>query len=193
MLFGGTSAAAPCAAGVGALVLSRDPHLTRQAATNVIASTCAQIGSDVYVNGKALHYGHGRVNAHNALTSMQADTTRPTIAFVVTRSGRSVQATFSEKMGVSATVPANYQIQGLGKGTLPTTPALATWISGSTYLLEWSAGEMSSVGGATFSIVGQPGLQDIAGNQITTPVSGTGIASRALYLWNVGPKGGPEI
>src|SRR5438445_6089231 len=78
----------------------------------------------------------------NSLTVTAADTTAPTVASVVTKTGRQIEVTFSEKMGSGITTPANYTISGTGKGTLASNPASVSWVSGHKYLLEWSAGEM---------------------------------------------------
>ncbi|HUW18268.1 MAG TPA: S8 family serine peptidase, partial [Sedimentisphaerales bacterium] len=61
--FGGTSAAAPQVAGLAALILSRNPHLTADQVQSIIESTAddrAQPGWDPY-------YGWGRINAHRAV------------------------------------------------------------------------------------------------------------------------------
>ncbi len=69
MMFGGTSAATPVAAGIAALMISRNPALTAAAVRKLMQSTCDQIGFDPYVNGRAEHYGYGRVNAERAVAA----------------------------------------------------------------------------------------------------------------------------
>jgi subtilisin family serine protease len=66
--FGGTSAAAPLAAGIAALVLSVNPNLTAKEIKNLLQRTADKIGkpSD-YVNGFSRFYGYGRVNAERAV------------------------------------------------------------------------------------------------------------------------------
>lgn len=69
--FGGTSAAAPLAAGVAALLLSREPGLTREEATARLLSTAdrADPRSGSYgLDGHSDYYGSGRINARAALT-----------------------------------------------------------------------------------------------------------------------------
>jgi len=67
--FGGTSAATPLAAGVAALMLSRQPDLTATEIRTLLRQTCDKIGFDAYTNGVSPHYGHGRVNAARAVTA----------------------------------------------------------------------------------------------------------------------------
>ena len=68
--FGGTSAACPLAAGIGALVVSVDPWLTAAGIRAVLRSSCDKIGSVTYVGaGWNTFYGYGRLNAQQAVAS----------------------------------------------------------------------------------------------------------------------------
>ncbi|MBS1612656.1 MAG: S8 family peptidase [Bacteroidetes bacterium] len=72
MLFNGTSAACPNAAGVGALVLSLRGDLSAEDLRNVIAQTADKVGGyaydSTYSNGTWSHeLGFGRVNAYSAV------------------------------------------------------------------------------------------------------------------------------
>lgn len=72
LLFNGTSAACPNAAGVGALVLSLRGDLSAEDLRNVIAQTAEKVGGyaydSTYSNGTWSHeLGFGRVNAYNAV------------------------------------------------------------------------------------------------------------------------------
>lgn len=70
--FGGTSAAAPVASGVAALLLSHAPDLPWTGVRDVLRSTADPIdpGDANYdVSGHSLSYGYGRVDAEAALTS----------------------------------------------------------------------------------------------------------------------------
>ena len=78
--FGGTSAAAPLAAGVSALLISANPTLTAQEVRAVMQTSCAQIGGVSYVNGWNAQYGYGRLNAAKALK-----TALPNLALAVAR------------------------------------------------------------------------------------------------------------
>lgn len=66
--FGGTSSACPLAAGIGALLLSREPNLTAIEVRQRLRDTADKIGPVPYdPNGRNNYYGYGKVNAHNAL------------------------------------------------------------------------------------------------------------------------------
>jgi hypothetical protein len=67
--FGGTSAAAPLAAGIAALALSVNPALTVQDVRALLARTADRIGGDPQydLRGHSDHYGHGRLNAAGAV------------------------------------------------------------------------------------------------------------------------------
>lgn len=67
--FGGTSVAAPLAAGIGALVLSMNPSLTWKQVRSILRSTADKIDSagGTYRKGYSIHYGFGRLNAFKAV------------------------------------------------------------------------------------------------------------------------------
>lgn len=66
----GTSFAAPCAAGVAALVLACDPSLTAKALRTLLEDTCDKIGTLPYDPAdRNDRFGHGRVNADRALAA----------------------------------------------------------------------------------------------------------------------------
>lgn len=72
LVFNGTSAACPNAAGVMALILSANNSLTAQQARQAISSTCEKVGGYNYnINASygtwSMELGYGRVNAFNAL------------------------------------------------------------------------------------------------------------------------------
>jgi subtilisin family serine protease len=71
--FGGTSAAAPLAAAVAALVLSVNPQLTRTKVRDILRNTADKIdaGPGEYTKGYSIHYGYGRVNARAAVEAAQ--------------------------------------------------------------------------------------------------------------------------
>lgn len=82
--FSGTSSATPLAAGIGALVLSRNPTLTQAAARSILLKSCDKIGGGTYVGGEAgaggtnVFYGYGRINAHKALINTPEPTVNST-------------------------------------------------------------------------------------------------------------------
>jgi subtilisin family serine protease len=66
--FSGTSAATPLAAGIAALMLSKNENLTATQVRAIMRATCDQVGIEPYDNGWNMYYGHGRLNAYKALT-----------------------------------------------------------------------------------------------------------------------------
>ena len=69
-MFGGTSSASPLAAGVAALVLSKNPTLSAAEVQAILEDTAEEIGCQSYDgNGYNKYYGHGRVNAFDALAA----------------------------------------------------------------------------------------------------------------------------
>lgn len=68
--FGGTSSASPGAAGVAALILSRNPALRWDEVREVMKSSCDRIdtaGGGYDQNGHSPKYGYGRLNARKAV------------------------------------------------------------------------------------------------------------------------------
>ncbi len=61
--FGATSAAAPLVAGLAALIISKDPWLTRNEVQTIIEQTAIDLGAP----GRDNDYGWGRIDAWNAL------------------------------------------------------------------------------------------------------------------------------
>ena len=69
--FSGTSAAAPLAVGVIALLLSKDPTLTYQEIEDIIKATSDKIGPYTYSGGRTAEVGYGRINAFAAVSAVQ--------------------------------------------------------------------------------------------------------------------------
>jgi subtilisin family serine protease len=70
--FSGTSAATPLAAGVGALVLSVNPNLSRTDLRDLLARTADKIGSGYDAQGHSKEFGFGRINAGKAVAEAKA-------------------------------------------------------------------------------------------------------------------------
>ncbi len=69
--FGGTSSATPLAAGVGALLLGREPTLTVAQLRALMRGTTDRIGPLAYdANGFNVQYGYGRINANRAVRAL---------------------------------------------------------------------------------------------------------------------------
>ncbi len=69
----GTSFASPYAAGVAALILSRDPNLTASAVEQVMNDNCKDRGT----SGYDIFYGEGIVNARNSVVAAVPEVTVP--------------------------------------------------------------------------------------------------------------------
>ncbi len=65
--FIGTSASAPIAAGVAALILSANPDLTRDEVIDIMKKSAEKIGDYPYINGRNDHAGYGRLDAGKAV------------------------------------------------------------------------------------------------------------------------------
>jgi subtilisin family serine protease len=74
----GTSFAAPCAAGVGALLLAHRPALTWQQVRQAMRDGCDKVGGATYdADGHNDDYGFGRINAMATLTAGEAYDSAP--------------------------------------------------------------------------------------------------------------------
>lgn len=82
--FGGTSAATPLAAGVGALLLSLKPDLTAIEVRDLLRQTADKVGPLPYTNGFNQPYGYGRIHAFRALEALLPDVERPEVTLTVT-------------------------------------------------------------------------------------------------------------
>jgi hypothetical protein len=100
----GTSFSAPIAAGVAALVLSKNPSLTAQQLVDVLKNNTDDLGDPGFDNV----YGWGRVNAFKAVSaaggSTPADQTAPTAAITSPASGSTVSGTVSVAVTASDNV-----------------------------------------------------------------------------------------
>lgn len=63
----GTSFAAPCAASVAALALSKNPALTAQQLRELMRRSCEKIGNLPYIDGRNVRFGYGRISAEKAV------------------------------------------------------------------------------------------------------------------------------
>lgn len=113
--------------------------------------------------------GTGQSDIYRATAT--ADFTAPTVQSVTVQSPLTVDVTFSEPMGASATTPANYTVSGSGKGTLSSSPDSVTQLSPDTYRLTWTGGQMSF--GGDITVTAGSGTRDVAGNAVGTPNSAT--------------------
>jgi len=68
--FAGTSASAPIVSGVIALMLAKNPNLTRVEIENILKNTADKIGNVSYENGKNIYYGFGKINLINIMNNI---------------------------------------------------------------------------------------------------------------------------
>lgn len=75
--FGGTSAATPLAAGIGATMIMHDPELTAAEVRALLRSEADEIGPYPYTSKSGGrrndHYGYGRANIHTSLQGVEAN------------------------------------------------------------------------------------------------------------------------
>jgi len=83
-------------------------------------------------------------------TFLFATSARVTDSLTV-KTGSTMEATLNDASGTPGTTPANYSVSGSGKGTLAEHPAQAEHLSGHTYRLTWTAGEMLQGGDITIT------------------------------------------
>jgi subtilisin family serine protease len=97
--FGGTSSSAPMTAGIAALLLTKNPHLTPTQIRNALQNTADKIGGNngqtAYVSGFNQFYGYGRVNAAAALAAVPTDTLGPRIGNVTIKGSASTHLPFA--------------------------------------------------------------------------------------------------
>jgi subtilisin family serine protease len=96
--FDGTSASAPIAAAVAALVLSTNPDLSAAEVKGIMRSSCAKIGDVPYIDGRNQYYGYGQVNAAEAI--LLARPYSPTIMLAATN----IDAMVGQTLSILATV-----------------------------------------------------------------------------------------
>ncbi|MCB9832809.1 MAG: S8 family serine peptidase [Planctomycetes bacterium] len=91
LTFGGTSAAAPLAAGVGALILQAAPQLNWVQVRDILRASAVPIQPAVALydaTGHSNYYGHGRLDAHQAVLDALATLPQP-LALSITTTGAS--------------------------------------------------------------------------------------------------------
>ena len=68
-LFAGTSASAPIVSGIIALMLEKNPNLTREEVENILKNSSDKIGNIPYEHGRNDYYGYGKVNLSSMFKS----------------------------------------------------------------------------------------------------------------------------
>ena len=106
--FGGTSAACPLAAGIGALVLSVNPSLTASEVRTFLRNSCDKVGEVAYDGtGWNPFYGFGRINAQRAVDAVRsAARANLTLAFATSPASVNSRDQFTYILSVSNQGPA---------------------------------------------------------------------------------------
>jgi hypothetical protein len=169
--FGGTSAAAPVATGVGAIVLWALPDLTAsqlQALLEATAQKIDQIGGQWDENGHSIHYGWGRIDAAAALQSELAFLDVPITL-----------ATCEAVLEASVSIP-----NGAGLGTLEVTAQSETEPSPETFTLTEAAGRVytGSVPLTSGPAAGGDGFISVSDGDTVTIASADSETTRTVSL-----------
>ncbi|MBL9164019.1 MAG: S8 family serine peptidase [Planctomycetaceae bacterium] len=170
--FTGTSAATPLAAGIGALMLSKNPHLTPANIRSIMRSTADKIGGNngqtAYVAGFNQYYGYGRVNAAAALAATPADVTGPRIGNVTIKGSTSTHAPFAFDGPDDAT---DFDGSGIQLQTVPVGGADSVSIQFAEHVSNVTAGSLTLRGlraGATPALAALGGFVYDVTTQIAT-------------------------
>jgi len=101
-----------------------------------------------------------------AFTIVVNDTTPPEVTGLSVTGLLTMEITFNEAMGAGVTTVTNYSLSGPGKGTMPTNPDSVVLVSGNTYRLTWTSGEM--LDGENVTVTVSSNVKDAAGNSMST-------------------------
>jgi subtilisin family serine protease len=135
--FSGTSAASPVAAGVAALIWSRNPSLTNAQVEELVQDTADDLGAQ----GKDPQFGYGRVNAYTAVQAAGTnstpdpipDTTPPSVTITQPSDGATVSGNVTIKASASdnvAVAKVDFYVDGSLLATDSSSPYSVTWNSG---------------------------------------------------------------
>jgi hypothetical protein len=108
--------------------------------------------------------------AYYSADNILYDVTDPTVSSVAVQNSSTINVVFSKAMGIGVTTASNYTVSGAGKGTLASNPNTVALVSGNTYVLTWTSGEMKNGGDITITVAN---VQDVPGNSIGSQNSGT--------------------
>ena len=144
--FGGTSGATPIAAGVAALVLSVNPALTKAEVENILYTTTDDAGPAGFDN----EYGHGRVNAYQAVLAAggSSDTNPPSVPNGLSSSNigaTSFDISWNASTDDTGVTGYNIYLNGSNVGTSSGTSTSVTGLNPSTsYTVAVSAFDAAS-------------------------------------------------
>lgn len=176
--FGGTSAATPLAAGVGALVLSMNPYLSAADLRTLLRGTSDHIGNVAYnEDGFSPFYGHGRLNAQRAVSRARPNLilslAAPTGPVMVGESSTLVLSLRNNGTSLAGVVHVTNQWpDGVLVGPVTPAPFLRAG-----NLLVWRAGPLPGGGLLTFTV----GVTNVvAGTNTLIASAGTDIPETSL-------------
>jgi subtilisin family serine protease len=182
----GTSFSSPIVAGVAALVASVNPALSNAEIVDILKSTADDLGA----TGYDVYFGHGRVNAYQAVLAAggaPADTTAPTANITSPASGATVSGVVTVNVNATDDVGVT-QVELYADGTLVGTssaaPASIAWDTSSlpngSHTLQALAYDAAGNVGASSSVT--VNVQNTAGDtiapvtQITSPADGATVS-----------------
>ncbi len=140
--FGGTSASAPLAAGIGALLLSLDPTLPAAEVRALMQDSCDKVGRVPYTNGWNAYVGFGRLNAAAALALSQMPRVSVEDVSVAEGHAEVMNAAFSLRLSKPSadTVAVHYATRdstASAESDYVATNGIAVFPPGSTNQLVW--------------------------------------------------------
>jgi hypothetical protein len=129
--FGGTSSASPFAAGIAGLILSRSPGLTRAKVIDILKNSADKVGPEAYVSGRNDRYGHGRLNAYQALLNTPVVPGAPTNV-VATPGNAQASVTFNAPASNGGSTITSYTVTSLPGGFTSTGASSPRVVTGLT-------------------------------------------------------------
>jgi len=124
-IFGGTSAAAPMAAGVAGLILSAAPELTAAEVRRLMQETADKVGPEPYVDGRNDRYGYGRINAHRALAALVGEP--ETADLVLTKTAETDRVRLHEELTYTLSVTNGGPAEATNVTVVDTLPREVTF------------------------------------------------------------------
>jgi len=198
--FGGTSAAAPYAAGIAALLLSREPSLTADQVTQRMIASCRDMGTAGY----DLETGHGLLDAYRTLVPRGSD--QPEIRLrgngieITNNDGTPSTADdthFGTVSSVGGAINRVFTIENTGSGNLQLTGSPLVVISGtgaSQFVVEsMPANAIAPSRSGTFTVRFLPNAVGSYNATISIPNNDgdenpTSFAITGTASWNTSPE-----
>lgn len=195
--FSGTSASAPVATGVVALIFGANPGLSAGQAQDILFSNTDDLGDP----GWDPYFGHGRVNAHKAVAAVLGSiSTVGTIAGTVTSSSGGTPISGATVTDGTRTASANssgvYVLTEVPEGTYTVTSSAAGYnaaskmvsvLAGNTATANFSLG--ASTGAISGMVTEAAGGMPISGATVTDGTRTASTNSSGIYSLTEVPEG----